>query len=68
MATYFTVKVSEQIGTKKNGEPKKKSVVFLVNAETVTEAEAKVVLFYKGTTLDYEVKQATHSNILEIID
>ena len=66
MAQYFQVKV--QFTVEVNGKLKKQSVNYLVDAMSVTEAEAKTVeyLTTQGEN-EFEVKAASESKIAGII-
>ena len=67
MAQYFNVKVQFKIEDE-NGKVKKQSVNYLVDAQSVTEAEARTVeyLTAKGEQV-FEVKAASESKIAEVI-
>ena len=64
---YFNVKVQFKIEDE-NGKVKKQSVNYLVDAQSVTEAEARTVeyLTAKGEQV-FEVKAASESKIAEVI-
>jgi hypothetical protein len=70
MSKFFEVVVELVIGVAKNGKEKKQKEVYLVDAQSVTEAEAKVVKdFVKaGVTLDYKVIGAKESKIIRVIE
>ena len=64
---YFiaTVKVQDQnerVRITSNNE------VYCVEAETVTEAEAKVVKEFESYTMDYHVKSVKESKIIKILE
>ena len=63
---YFQVKV--QFTVEVNGKLKKQSVNYLVDAMTVTEAEARTVeyLTAQGEN-EFEVKAASESKIIQVI-
>jgi hypothetical protein len=63
---YFNVKV--QFTVEVNGKLKKQSVNYLVDAMSVTEAEAKTVeyLTAQGEN-EFEVKAASESKIVQVI-
>ena len=72
MAKYFEVSVSVQHevdGGKGGVKIKKVKESYLVDAMTVTEAEARVVKEFEkaGIQLDYEVSAAKESKILQVI-
>jgi hypothetical protein len=71
MAKYFevTVTVQHEVDGGKGGTKiKKVKESYLVDAMSVTEAEAKVVQDFKGVMFDFEVKSVTSSKIIKIID
>ncbi len=73
MAKYFEVTVSvhhEVDGGKGGTKIKKVKENYLVDAMTVTEAEARVVKQFEdsGVQLDYEVTGARESKIIQVID
>lgn len=52
-----------------DGEKTKKvKEQYLVDAVSVTDAEAKVHEHFKNTTLDFEVSSVTRTKILEVIE
>ena len=68
--SYYVAKVQLQIevDTPKGVKVKKTSETYLVEALSVTEAEAKVVEDFKGYTFDFEVKSVSASKIIKIIE
>ena len=66
MAQYFNVKV--QFTVEVNGKLKKQNVTYLVDAMSVTEAEARTVeyLTAQGEN-EFEVKAASEAKIAEVI-
>jgi len=62
---YYTAKV--QLRDDSTGKTKKVTEMYLVEAMSVTEAEAKVVGDFGSTTLEYEVKAVSASKIIKII-
>jgi hypothetical protein len=64
---YFQVKVEFKIEDDK-GKIKRQSYIYLVDAQSVTEAEAKTVkhLFLQGED-EFEVKSAGASKIIEVL-
>ena len=66
MGQYFNVKV--QFTVEVNGKLKKQSVNYLVDAMSVTEAEARTVeyLTEQGEN-EFEVKAASEAKIAEVI-
>ncbi len=72
MAKYFevTVTVNHEVDGGKNGTKiKKVKEAYLVDAMTVTEAEARVVKEFEeaGIQVEYEVTAAKESKILQVI-
>ena len=66
MAYYIaTVKVKDD---NKRGRITNINEVYCVEAETVTEAEAKVVKEFEGYQLDYHVKSVKESKIIKILE
>jgi hypothetical protein len=66
MAQYFNVKV--QFTVEVNGKLKKQNIAYLVDAMSVTEAEARTVeyLTEQGEN-EFEVKSASEAKIAEVI-
>ena len=64
---YFiaTVKVQDQ---NERGRVTSKNEVYCVEAETVTEAEAKVVKEFEGYQMEYHVKSVKESKIIKILE
>jgi hypothetical protein len=67
MAQYFQVKVQfSDIDDK--GKVKKENIAYLVDAQSVTEAEARVVKFLTDEDeTNFEVKAASESKIAQVI-
>ncbi len=67
--SYYTakVKLSTTVDTPKGPKEKTVTEVYLVDALSVTEAEAKVINDFKGSGIEFEVKAATESKIVKII-
>lgn len=53
--------------TDDKGKTKTKTERYLVDAMSVTEAEARVVSFMEGSQQDFEISSASQSRILEVI-
>mgnify|MGYP001432145997 FL=1 len=70
MNKFFEVTVSIVVATLKNGKDKKNKEIYLVDALSVTEAEAKVVNDFEssGIQLDYKVIGAKESRIIRVIE
>ena len=70
MAKYFEVTVEVEVATLKNGNPKLKKEIYLVDAHSVTEAEARVVSDFEeaGVNIDYKVSGAKESRIIRVIE
>jgi hypothetical protein len=68
--SYYTAKVqlTTEIDTPKGTKEKKATEIYLVEAMSVTEAEAKVVKDFQGYQFDFEVKAVTASKIIKILD
>ena len=66
MAYYIaTVKVQDE---NERGRITNTNEVYCVEAETVTEAEAKVVKDFEGDNTEYQVKEVKETKILKILE
>ena len=66
MAYYIaTVKVQDE---NERGRITNTNETYCVEAESVTEAEAKVVKEFEGYQLDYQVKSVKESKIIKILE
>ena len=66
MAYYIsTVKVKDE---NERGRITSTNEVYCVEAESVTEAEAKVVIEFEGAGVEYQVKAVKESKIIKILD
>jgi len=70
MSKYFEVTVEVVVATLKNGKDKKNKEIYLVDAMSVTEAEARVVSDFSdvGVNVDYKVSGARESRIIRVIE
>ena len=67
MANYFQVKVQFTVEDSK-GKVKKQNINYLVDAQSVTEAEARTVKFLTDNDEQaFEVKSASESKIFDVI-
>jgi hypothetical protein len=68
--SYYTAKVQliDTIDTPKGTKEKRVTETYLVEALSVTEAEAKVVEDFKGVMFDFEVKSVSANKIIKIIE
>ena len=68
--SYYTAKVQliDTIDTPKGTKEKRVTETYLVEALSVTEAEAKVIDDFKGVMFDFEVKSVSASKIIKIIE
>ena len=67
MASYFQVKVQFTVEDSK-GKVKKQNVLYLVDAQSVTEAEARTVQFLESQgEQEFEVKAASESPIVQVV-
>lgn len=67
---YFEVMVqitTESEDSKGNVRIKKNKEIYLVDAMSCTEAEARVVKLYQGFSQDFEVVSVRGSKILEVV-
>lgn len=70
MTKYFEVTVQvklESEDSKGNVKVKTANELYLVDAMSVTEAEARVVKLFEGSTTDFEVIVVKGSKVLEVI-
>jgi len=67
--SYFSVLVELEGEPKRNGAPTKIREMYLVDALSVTEAEAKTVskLREEGTNVGFQVTKATETKYLAVI-
>jgi len=67
---YFEVVVEVEVATLKNGNPKLKKEIYLVDAMSVTEAEARVVQDFTdaNVNIDYKVSGAKESRVIRVIE
>ena len=66
MAYYIaTVKVQDE---NERGRVSNTNETYCVEAESVTEAEAKVVKEFEGQNIDYHVKSVKESKIIKILE
>tara|TARA_B100000676_G_C17648323_1_gene615209 strand:- start:35 stop:247 length:213 start_codon:yes stop_codon:yes gene_type:complete len=70
MAKFFEVTVEVVVATLKNGKDKKVKEIYLVDSQSVTEAETRVVKDFEdaGVQIDYKVVGAKESRILRVIE
>lgn len=70
MSKYFEVTVEIVTSIQKNGKEKKVKEIYLVDAQSVTEAEARVVKDFTdaGVQIDYKVSGAKESRIIRVIE
>ena len=70
MNKYFEVTVEVVVATLKNGKDKKNKEIYLVDAQSVTEAGARVVKDFMdaGVVVDYKVSGARESRIIRVIE
>ena len=68
--SYYVAKVqlTDEVDTPKGLKIKKITETYLVEALSVTEAEAKVIKDFTGYNFDFEVKSVTASKILKILE
>jgi len=69
MAKYFEVTVGLVVATLKSGKDKVQKESYLVDAMSVTEAEAKVVSDFEkaGVQIEYKVISARESKVIRVI-
>ena len=64
---YYLAKVEVRMENDR-GRIQKIRELYCVEAESVTEAEAKVVKEFEGYSLDYQVKSVKESKIIKILE
>ena len=64
---YYLAKVEVRMENDR-GRIQKIRELYCVEAESVTEAEAKVVKEFEGYSLDYHVKSVKESKIIKILE
>ena len=64
---YYLAKVEVRMENDR-GRIQKIRELYCVEAESVTEAEAKVVKEFEGYQLDYQVKSVKESKIIKILE
>ena len=67
---YYTARVQwvSVVDTPKGQKEKKVTETYLVEAMSVTEAEAKVIKDFQGYNFDFEVKSVNASKIIKILE
>ena len=67
--SYLCV-TNKYVATLKNGKDKKAKEIYLVDSQSVTEAEARVIKDFEdsGVQIDYKVVGAKESRILRVIE
>jgi hypothetical protein len=68
VAKYFLVKVEFEGINENNGKPKKIKSQYLVDAQSCTEAEARMTEYLKDSILDYEIVSAVKSPIEDVVE
>ena len=70
MSKFFFFLVEVDVATLKNGKDKKVKEIYLVDAMSVTEAEARTVKDFEdgGVQMDYKVSGAKESRVLRVIE
>ena len=70
MSKYFEVTVEVEVATLKNGNPKLKKEIYLVDAQSVTEAEARTVKDFEesGVQISYKVSGVKESRVIRVIE
>ena len=70
MSKFFEVTVEVVVAMQKNCKEKKNKEIYLVDAQSVTEAEARVVQDFTdaGVQIEYKVSGAKESRIIRVIE
>ena len=68
--SYYVAKVQlvDEVDTPKRIKIKKTTETYLVEALSVTDAEAKVIKDFEGFMFDFEVKSVNASKIIKILN
>jgi hypothetical protein len=68
--SYYVARVQlvDEVDTPKGIKIKKTTETYLVEALSVTEAEAKVIKDFEGFMFDFEVKSVNASKIIKILN
>lgn len=68
--SYYVAKVQlvDEVDTPKGIKIKKTTETYLVEALSVTDAEAKVIKDFEGFMFDFEVKSVNASKIIKILN
>ena len=64
--SYYSAKVSLSVDS--GNKVKKITEMYLVDAQSVTHAEAMVVKDFEGQGIDFEVKAVSNSKIVKVIE
>ncbi|MFA6089883.1 MAG: DUF4494 family protein [Candidatus Woesearchaeota archaeon] len=62
-----TVKINEVVDTKEGPKTKSIKETYLVEAVSVTDVEAKINVFFKDVTFEFEVASVSETKIKEIL-
>jgi hypothetical protein len=65
---HWAVRVKTSEEDMETGKIRSKSETFLVRAETMEESQRKVREYFRGMTIDYELRAVSKSNIMGYID
>ena len=64
---HWTVRVKTTVEDD-SGKLKSRQETFLVRAESIEESQARVRDYFRGMTIDYEIRSVSRSNIMGYID
>ena len=65
---YWSVKVKISFQDEKTGKVKNKTEIYLVNAVSATESEAKIYKEFEGYREDWEVTSTTQTKIVKVVE
>jgi hypothetical protein len=65
---HWTVRVKTTEEDPDTGKLRGRQEVFLVRAENIEESQQKVRGYFRGMTIDYEIRAVSKSNIVGYID
>ena len=65
---FFLVRVEFDSVNETTGKPKKIKTQYLVDAQSCTEAEARMTTYLKDSMLEYEIVSAVKSPIEDVVE
>jgi len=65
---FFVVKVEFETINESTGKPKKIKSQYLVDAQTCTEAEARMIEYLKDSVMEYTISSTVKSPIEDVVN